>query len=380
MPLRAFRTLGPLGALGALRPLVALEPLRPVVPVKARVAEIGAMMLLVLQLSVVTVVPEIAVMAHELAELQAVRLGDLAPAHAARALGEDPGEHHLLARAVGDRAAVQRRLDLLRRRPADSMLGERCLSKRERDVHVAEAHLVGLGRKGSRALGGRGELHFLVIAKAVHQRLGVRLRAGEAREFVDQALIGLAGVSFMGRRDQRQREKKCREHRGALGVQHTRSLRVLLTGRYRCGRSGFSGRIGRSMRSTRSGFSARSGLSTRACCMRSVGSRRFCALLISPRLKPSEWAISPQPSPAARRSSTPASALLSCSGVAWVMPCFSSDACVSASALSTLPKPIFWVGGSIVVTVLPLVSLMTLPSRRPLTSAVEFWVEPASSE
>src|SRR3954449_12180932 len=98
-------TLGTFGALELFRPLVALEPLRPVVPVEARVVEFGAMMLAVLELGVVALVPEIAVMAHELAELQAVRLGDLAPAHAARALGEDPREHHLLARAVGDRAA-----------------------------------------------------------------------------------------------------------------------------------------------------------------------------------------------------------------------------------------------------------------------------------
>src|SRR4051812_45293364 len=109
----ALRTLGALAALGSLRPLVALEPMRPVVPVEARVVQFGTMMLAVLELGVVTVVPEIAVMAHQLAELEPVRLGDLAPAQAARALGEDAGEHHLLARAVGNRSAVQRRLDLL---------------------------------------------------------------------------------------------------------------------------------------------------------------------------------------------------------------------------------------------------------------------------
>src|SRR5262249_10226443 len=177
VPLGTFRPLGP-------HPLHALEFLATF---EAHFVELAALVLegvlMVLRVRVVAMVLEVIVLvAHELAQLEPVRLGDLAPAHAARALREDAGERHLLARAVGHRAAVHRRLDLLRRRTRDSLLGERRLRERERDVHAAETHLVGLGRERCRRALRRGERHLLVVAQAVYQRLGVGLRAGEARE------------------------------------------------------------------------------------------------------------------------------------------------------------------------------------------------------
>src|SRR5260221_9988721 len=61
------------------------------------------------------------------------------------------------------------------------------------------------------------------------------------------------------------------------------------------------------------------------------------------------------------------------------MPCCLRLASARASAMFTLPQPIFLVGGSIVVVVPDeLASLTSVPSRSPVTSDLEFDSDPAS--
>src|SRR5258708_249702 len=62
------------------------------------------------------------------------------------------------------------------------------------------------------------------------------------------------------------------------------------------------------------------------------------------------------------------------------MPCSLRLASARASAMFTLPQPILPVGGSIVVVVPDgLVSLISVPSRSPVTSDLEFDSDPASA-
>src|SRR5688572_32157671 len=96
-PLRSFR---PLGFLELHRPFGAIElaPVPAVNPLKAR--------------------------ALQLAELEAVGLRDLAPAHPARTLLQDARQGERRAGLRRDGSAVERGLDLVRRRLVDAVACE----------------------------------------------------------------------------------------------------------------------------------------------------------------------------------------------------------------------------------------------------------------
>src|SRR5690349_13687449 len=75
-----------------------------------------------------------------LLELVAQLVGDLPPAHAARAECQDARQVPAVARA-GHLTAHQRCLDFSRTRSLDAQLEKLSLSESQSDVHVAETHV-----------------------------------------------------------------------------------------------------------------------------------------------------------------------------------------------------------------------------------------------
>src|SRR5687768_12740877 len=110
------------------------------------------------------------VRALQLAELEAVGLCNLAPAHPARTLLQDAFEGNRLAGLRRDRSAIERGLDLFRRRLLDAVTCKSGLREVERGVDVAVAQLAG-GRLEACAFGAGGELHLGVVAQALDESL-----------------------------------------------------------------------------------------------------------------------------------------------------------------------------------------------------------------
>ena len=119
--------------------------------------------------------------AHDRSELGPELLRDLPPAHTVGAHLQDALVLDGLA-VVRDRSAIQRGLELLRRRVRDALLCELILRQRQRGRDVAVAHR--LGRRGERRrwLAGLRERDLRAVAQAGHERGGVLLRAGEGLE------------------------------------------------------------------------------------------------------------------------------------------------------------------------------------------------------
>src|SRR5688500_7660579 len=214
VPFRPFltrRPLDPLRPVNALRTLVLhAMALRPIVMVLYVLLAVVFPVGLVLVLSVLPVVLPVIVtimasmfvvmlvvimlsarvpVAFHVAHLHAQLVRDLAPAHAARAQLQHAGKRDPLTRLGSDRAAVQRRLDLLGRGLVDAVLGKRGLRQAERQVDVAVAHLVG-GRLEARSLAALGEIDLRVVAQALDQLAGVPVGAGEAVILFDQLVLG----------------------------------------------------------------------------------------------------------------------------------------------------------------------------------------------
>src|SRR6185503_2722908 len=165
------------GTLRALRPLEllrAFDLLWLVGPLEARAVKLGLAVVLPMCVLVLMVL----VRTLQVAELEAQLVRDLTPSHPAGAQLEHAGHGDALAGLRRDRAAVERRLDLLGRGVANALLGERGLRQRERVIDIAPAHLAGR-RREARGLAALREVDLRVVPQAVDELAGVPFGPGE---------------------------------------------------------------------------------------------------------------------------------------------------------------------------------------------------------